>query len=351
MDDKHLLLIFLFLSLASLGLFIMTFNRDKTRLRNGVFFNFFLLFLFVSILIGGYLYNNFILKVLFFLLIVLIGGLSFSGVLIISGLFLNSHFVLKREKKTLPNLLTLLLGLGILGYFVLRSFIEVLDLPLLEYFMYYVGIMMTYFGFSFYNFLLIAFLNSIYKPKLDKDYIIVLGSGLIDGQRVSKLLGSRIDKALEFHQLQMSNKKEAKIIFSGGQGPDEKVSEGQAMADYALEKGLDPRYVIVEDKSRTTQENFKFSKEIMDQERETYKAVFSTSSYHVLRANIYASMVGLDISGIGSKTALYFIPNAIIREYIAYFMLNKKTYLIKVLSISLIYVFLLGFYYFLSKSI
>lgn len=201
---------------------------------------------------------------------------------------------------------------------------------------------MVYFGLSFYNFITVSIFNGFYRPKLNKDYIIVLGSGLVNGHTVSKLLSGRIDKAIEFYRLQKNNNKSSKIIFSGGQGEDEMISEGEAMAKYALKKELPQRDIIIKNKSKTTWENFKYSKEIMDTEKEAYNAIFSTSNYHVFRANIYARMAGLNISGMGCKTALYFLPNALIREYIAIVIMKKRTYLFKILIITIIYIFLIA---------
>ena len=58
------------------------------------------------------------------------------------------------------------------------------------------------------------------------DYIIIHGCGLIDGERVSKLLASRIDRAIRVFR---RGKGRAILIPSGGQGPDERLSEAEAM--------------------------------------------------------------------------------------------------------------------------
>ena len=55
-----------------------------------------------------------------------------------------------------------------------------------------------------------------------------------------------------------------------------------------------------------------------------YKCIYATSNYHLLRAGIYARKAGLKINGIGAKTAFYFLPNAILREYIAYIYVYFK---------------------------
>lgn len=343
MTDQELLFIILLLVIFASALLIRSYKKDNTNLNNGLIFNAILLLLSLSIIISGSLYNNPFLRSLFFFLVIfcLLIGIFGIGALII-GLFINSHFVLKRERKSISNLLTLLLGIGLILYFVISGFSQIKDSLFLRYLVAYCGVLMVYFGLSFYNFITVSIFNGFYRPKLNKDYIIVLGSGLVNGHTVSKLLSGRIDKAIEFYRLQKNNNKSSKIIFSGGQGEDEMISEGEAMAKYALKKGLPQGDIIIENKSKTTWENFKYSKEIMDTEKEAYNAIFSTSNYHVFRANIYARMAGLNISGMGSKTALYFLPNALIREYIAIVIMKKRTYLFKILIITIIYIFLIA---------
>ncbi len=88
--------------------------------------------------------------------------------------------------------------------------------------------------------------------------------------------------------------------------------------------------LLVSDKtpmrSKSTLENMRFSREIMDRESagKPYTCIYATNNYHVLRAGIYARKAGLKISGIGAKTRFYFLPNAVLREYIAYLYIHRK---------------------------
>jgi len=104
------------------------------------------------------------------------------------------------------------------------------------------------------------------------------------------------------------------------------------MMEYASLKGIPDDDIILEEKSKTTLENMKFSKEIMDNyaplDDIPYNCIYSTSNYHLLRTGMYARIAGLKINGIGSKTALYYYPNALIREYIAYVVMHKRFHMI-----------------------
>jgi len=47
----------------------------------------------------------------------------------------------------------------------------------------------------------------------------------------------------------------------------------------------------------------------------------------LFRAGIYARLAGLNSQGIGSKTAFYYWPNAMIREYVAIVVLERKRHM------------------------
>lgn len=129
--------------------------------------------------------------------------------------------------------------------------------------------------------------------------------------------------------------------MSGGQGGDEKLPEGEAMANYALAKGMSEQNILVENRSLNTLQNFQYSRALIEQDAagNKYKCAFATSSYHVYRARLYAYRAGLKrAKGLGAKTAGYFLPNAILREYIAVMLANKKFHFIVVGGVAVCYV-------------
>jgi hypothetical protein len=61
----------------------------------------------------------------------------------------------------------------------------------------------------------------------------------------------------------------------------------------------------------------------------SYSCAFVSNGYHLLRAGIYAKKAGLQKArGLGAKTARYYRPNAIIREYIAFLAMRKKRFVL-----------------------
>lgn len=173
-------------------------------------------------------------------------------------------------------------------------------------------------------------LYTLAPKKKDVDFIIVHGSGLIDGN-VPPLLESRLEKAIEVYN---AGGGRATIITSGGQGDDEPRAEADAMADYLLERGLPAELIVPEDQSATTYENMTNSKMIIERRSQRpATAVFVTSNYHVFRTALIARKVGLNAQGIGSRTASYYLPSAIIREFIAITVMYKWWHIVPVLLI------------------
>lgn len=172
-----------------------------------------------------------------------------------------------------------------------------------------------------------ALLNLVHvKKNRGLDQVVVLGSGLM-GDRLTPLLKNRVDRGIQV----MSRNPGSLLILSGGQGPGEELPEGQAMAAYALEQGVDPERIRVEDKSLNTEQNLLYSSQLF---AGPATAVVSTR-YHVFRALVLARMQGIPAIGYGSKTKWYFTLNAILREYAGYLKLSWKTQLLAIAILSL----------------
>lgn len=169
----------------------------------------------------------------------------------------------------------------------------------------------------------IFFLSSwVYGRRVRKQkaaYHVVLGAGLIQGEHVGKLLGNRILAAVK-----AVRNNETILVFSGGQGPDEKISEARAMQKYAVEVvGFPIERTMLEDQSRTTYENLVFSSRLIKE-----KFMFFTSDYHVFRAALFAATLKIDAQGgKGGKTAMYYRVPAFIREFIAVMNYEKRKHI------------------------
>ncbi|MBS7263210.1 MAG: YdcF family protein [Eubacteriales bacterium] len=155
-----------------------------------------------------------------------------------------------------------------------------------------------------------------YEPDKNVDFLIILGCGLKADGTPTPLLRGRIDRALAFAREQEAQTgKKLIFITSGGQGPNEPVSESAAMKRYLTERGVPEERIVEEDRSTDTFENMKFSKEIIQALDPEGKVAFSTTNYHVFRSGLFARRVKMRAVGMGAQTKWYFWPNAAVREF------------------------------------
>lgn len=149
------------------------------------------------------------------------------------------------------------------------------------------------------------------KGEPDLDYVIVLGCQ-VKGKTPSKVLKKRLDCALAY----LEENKETKAVVSGGQGKDESVSEASVMAEYLISAGIEKERVLIEDKSKNTSENIRFSYEIIGA-AEARVGIVSTN-FHIFRALLLGKKQGFqNLSGISAKADPVLQINNMIREAFA----------------------------------
>lgn len=140
--------------------------------------------------------------------------------------------------------------------------------------------------------------------------VIVPGAG-INGERVSGQLERRLAAAAEY-----CLKNREAVVVSGGQGPQESITEALAMERYLVEAGIEKERILREEDSASTRENMVNSKRILDEYfgGEAYDTVIITSGYHVYRAQRQAERAGLECRHIHAGLAWYEAPVRYIRE-------------------------------------
>lgn len=322
------------------GMLAISLNENKFRLLNGILGNATLIALAVTVVLTVVYSQVLWLEYGILILAVIILIPIFIVYLLLGFLLLwNALIVWQKESHTLGNMLTLILGIMIIvSPLVFGGLRAILPSRVAEVIISSILIVVGYCVFWLLNFITSFLITRFLPPRLDKKYIIVLGAGLLDGNRVSPLLASRIMRAKDFCELQFKkNKTKPIVIFSGGQGKDETVPEGQAMKEYAVSHGMQDLELFTETKSKNTYQNMLFSKKIVIEQRlQLDTGVFSTSDYHTFRAAGFARYVGLNIDGIGAKTSRFFIPNAFIREYIAILMRHKNFHVVVLILLLLL---------------
>ena len=254
--------------------------------------------------------------------------LVFVFLLIIIFLY-NGIKILIKEGTKWTNFLSLGTGIAIIllifAYPVLgRS----TSAPWFRFIYLFLSMSIFYIIFIMVMYTLTSWLNLININTKKLNYIVVLGAGL----------ASRINRGIEIYH----KNPDSKLIMSGGQGPDEEIPESHAMAAYAEEHGVPKSDIIIEDRSKTTNQNLKFSHQLM-KPNSTFCIV--TNSYHVYRALVLAKRQGLQCIGYGAKTKWYFTLNAFIREFIAYLVITKKMQCSIIGSLAVINIIFAALYY------
>ncbi len=153
-------------------------------------------------------------------------------------------------------------------------------------------------------------------PPDENNTVVVLGCKVNNG-RPSVMLKRRLDCAYKY----LSEHDSVNVIVSGGQGSDESVSEAQCMRDYLTDKGISAERIFMEDKSTNTEENLKFSQEIISREGLPEKITLVTDAFHQCRAEMLAKNIGIDPYNISGYTSWYIVPVYWVREWfgIAYY--------------------------------
>ena len=148
------------------------------------------------------------------------------------------------------------------------------------------------------------------------DYLVVLGAGLY-GSTPSPSLKSRLDEALVYADKNL----ETIIIVSGGQGGNESITESLAMYTYLVNHGVDDSRIIREDMSASTQENIRFSFDIITNHwlaATSPKIAILSNEYHLFRARLIAGREGHDVKLVAAETPMFSLKIAYYaREYFA----------------------------------
>lgn len=150
------------------------------------------------------------------------------------------------------------------------------------------------------------------------DYVIVLGAGLTNRTIPNIILEGRLDAAIKY----MEQNHDGYLVLSGGQGEDEDLPEADAMSKYLQDRGVNKDKIIIEDKSRDTNENLKFSKEKIEEHSHKslaeIKVKIITTDFHAFRSSILAKKNGyVNFNNYSDPTVWYMIPVTYTREAFA----------------------------------
>ncbi|GAA2861934.1 YdcF family protein [Paenarthrobacter ilicis] len=308
----------LVLGLLFAGVFLASYQSDRRRLRNGVLLlvaAWFLLQALLEFLIGlnpWFEWLNLVVVV-----VPVVSIFVFAGFLIANG-----ATMVRREGPGVSSFLPIAVGLAVFlapvvaVLFVLSGQPALAGLAALAFFL------CAYLGCAFVVFLGYALVYSRMRFTPNPAAVIVLGSGLIDGQ-VPPLLAARLNKALEIYDGAAPAR--PLLVPSGGQGPDEPRPESTAMKEYLVAKGAASGDVLEENRATTTRQNLDFSMALLANQGIQGPVLVCTNNYHVLRAALLSRRRKINAEVVGAPTARYFVPSAFLREFVAVMRDNRLT--------------------------
>jgi uncharacterized SAM-binding protein YcdF (DUF218 family) len=294
-------------------IFGVSFWRDRRLFKNGIFLVLTLMFAGLGVIFAVETVSKPVAVAMVWAIVV---AIPVAIAVLAVFLVVNGITMLRRERHRLSNLLSLLVGLGIIGFVIFSVLVDRIGWePLAAVRSALLGVL-TYISFLFVCFLVYAFVYSRVRSSRKVDFVVVLGSGLI-GSRVPPLLVSRLDRARQVYERARRRGRSPQIVTSGGQGPNEDLPESHAMAAYLIDRGVPADHIIREDRSTTTWENLTFSRDLMAGLRPQYRCLIVTNNFHAFRAALTARKAKVNGQVIGSPTAAYYWPTATIREFVA----------------------------------
>jgi len=138
----------------------------------------------------------------------------------------------------------------------------------------------------------------------------VLGAGVRKGVP-SLTLRYRLDRAYDCYV----ENPDALFVVSGGLDSGETVSEGRAMADYLIKKGMPAQNILVEEKATSTRENLLYSCALLEERGIDWeRGACVSTDFHIWRAKAIAKNCGLELAGVSALGVWYLAPNNWLRE-------------------------------------
>ena len=127
--------------------------------------------------------------------------------------------------------------------------------------------------------------------------IVVLGAAQYDG-RPSGVFAARLDHAVNLYLAGAA----PWLVVTGGKLPGDRTTEAAAARAYALERGVPPDRILMEDAGRSTLESLR-SVGVILRERGIHDAVFVSDRTHMLRVLRIARDQGITAYGSPTPTS------------------------------------------------
>jgi len=131
------------------------------------------------------------------------------------------------------------------------------------------------------------------------DAAVVLGAAVFR-ERPSPVFRERINHAIRLYQEGQIKA----IIFTGGVGSNDQISEGEAGRQYALSAGIPNEAILFESTSENTFQNLEYAQQIISSQGFNQVLIVS-DPYHMRRAMAYAEDIGINAEPSPTTTSRY----------------------------------------------
>jgi uncharacterized SAM-binding protein YcdF (DUF218 family) len=129
------------------------------------------------------------------------------------------------------------------------------------------------------------------------DAIVVMGAAQYDG-RPSKVFAARLDHAVALYFADVAQR----LVVTGGKAEGDRTTEAAAGRAFAIELGVPPEDILVDDRSRTTLESIRAVAALLDANN-ARSAVFVSDRPHMLRVLRMAADEGITAWGSPTRTS------------------------------------------------
>lgn len=154
----------------------------------------------------------------------------------------------------------------------------------------------------------------------EADVIVILGAGLDRGDRPGPALIRRTAKGAHLWREGLA----AQIICTGGFGLNRSRSEADACAELLRAEGVPAEVILLEDRSRSTEENALYTLETL-QANGWNRIVLVSDGYHLLRAHWLFNNLGIEnFTSPAVDPPLFNHISATLREIAAFHWLAFK---------------------------
>lgn len=155
---------------------------------------------------------------------------------------------------------------------------------------------------SYSAFSILSFSKKTHLVKTD--VAVVLGAAAWD-DGPSPVLRERINHSIWLYENDFVDK----LIFTGGKGKGDKFAESEVARDYAIKNNVNPKDILIETKSKITEENLKYAYEIgVEKNFKTYTIV--SDPLHMKRAILMARNTGMAAYSSPTQSSAYKTVNS-----------------------------------------